>query len=295
MKTPPKCPGCGAKLEPDMEACPNCPWSLSAEQREGENNPLKAESRLRDFALPAGFFLLLGYGVWKLGIGLLGVGMDASQLETGSFSTGGAPASTAAAAKTVEDSIAALKNEGPAPGGAVDLVAQLDGRAQPGAGAAGGGEGVAVMPADGAGAGEGQGTISVVKEAAGTAARAPREWRLRGAVYDLVTLKPVAGARLVLTDNETNFRAETVTNAKGQYRTILPPLREHGYLVAISKPGYAKSYAGPESAGARDLDAGSRKELARQLGRAVEEPASLEPGGEEPLVTDFFLAPLDIR
>jgi hypothetical protein len=129
--------------------------------------------------------------------------------------------------------------------------------------------------------------------AGGAAARAVREARLRGAVYDLLTLKPVAGAKLILTDNETNARAETVTNSKGQYRTVLPPLTGHGYLVAITKPGYAASYAGPESAGVSDLDPGSRKEMARQLSRSVEAPTSLEPGNDEPFVTNFFLAPLN--
>ncbi|MDX6770147.1 MAG: carboxypeptidase regulatory-like domain-containing protein [Elusimicrobiota bacterium] len=295
MKTPASCPGCGTKLDPEMEACPNCPWSFTG-QEEGENNPLKAESRLRDLALPVAFFGLLGWGIWRLGLGLLGAGMDASQAETGSLSTGGGPATKEQVAKTLEDSMKQLGAEGPAPGGTVDLVAQLDGRPQPGgsAGAAktAGAERVAVMPADDAtDAGEGSGTISIQKEAPGKAARAVSEWRLRGRVYDLVTLKPIAGARLVLLDNQTNARAETLTGADGRYKTVLPPLEGRGYVVTISKPGYAQSYAGPESAGVADLDAGSRKELARQLGRSVEAPASLEPGGSEPLVTDFFLAP----
>jgi hypothetical protein len=154
---------------------------------------------------------------------------------------------------------------------------------------------VVVAPPDGpAETGEGSGTISITKEA-GQAARPPREWRLRGRVYDLVTLKPVAGALIILTDNETNARAETMTNAEGRYRTVLPPLRERGYAVGIKKNGYAQSYAGPESAGVKDLDAGSRKELARQLSRSVEAPTALEPGSDAPLVTDFFLAPLDVR
>lgn len=292
---PAKCPDCGTKLEPEVEACPNCPWSYK--EPEGENHPLKAESRLRDVALPAAFFGLLGFGVWKLGLGLLKVGQDQSQLETGSFTTGGAPVSKAAVDKNMEDSIAKARaiidGDAAGVGGTRDLQAELENRA-PGAAGEPKGGGVAVMPSDAPDPGEGQGTISVTKET-GTAERAPREWRLRGRVYDLVTLKPVAGAMIVLLDNETNARAETMTNAEGRYRTVLPPLRERGYVVAIKKNGYAQSYAGPESAGVKDLDAGSRKELARQLGRSVEPPTSLEPGSEAPLVTDFFLAPLDVR
>lgn len=294
MKTPANCPGCGTKLEPAAEICPNCPMSFSGED-ESEPNPLKHESRLRAFVMPLAFFGMLGFGVWKIGLALMGLAQDATLDETGSLSTGGGPASTAAVAKTLNaTSFDDLKGAGPAPGGTVDLVAQLDGRAQPGGSSAPDSERVAVMASDAApDPGEGQGTISVTKAAGGATARAVREWRLRGAVYDLLTLKPVVGAKLILTDNETNARAETVTNAKGQYRTVLPPLTGHGYLVAISKPGYAASYAGPESAGVSDLDPGSRKEMARQLSRSVEAPTSLEPGSDEPLVTNFFLAPLN--
>jgi hypothetical protein len=282
--TPAKCPGCGTKLKPDMEACPNCPMSFTG-QEDGENNPLKAQSPLRDAALPLAFFALLALGVWKLGTGLLKLGQDGSQLEHGSFSTGGGKASTTTVAKLIEDSARPLTGDdgpsGPAPGTVIT---------HKGAGS------VAVMPRDGD-AEEGSGTISVVRENArsSAAARAPREWRLRGRVYDLVTLKPVAGALLTLLDGESNARAETTTSADGRYRTVLPPLREHGYVVSIKKAGYAQSYAGPESAGVYELDAGSRKELARQLARSVEAPASLEPGSEAPLITDFFLAPLDVR
>jgi hypothetical protein len=275
VKTPANCPGCGTKLEPEAEICPNCPMSFTG-QEESENNPLKAQSRVRDLALPAAFFGLLGWGIWRLGLGLLGAGMDASQAETGSLSTGGAPVTKEQVAKTMEGSLKpSVETATAAPAGS---------------------ERVAVMPSESSfEPAEGNGTVSILKESAGASAPAAREWRLRGRVYDLVTLKPVAGAKLVLTDNETNARAETVTSADGRYKTVLPPLTGHGYIVGISKPGYAKSYAGPESAGIAELDAGSRRELARQLGRSIEAPTALEPGSDEPFVTDFFLAPLDVR
>jgi hypothetical protein len=286
---PGKCPDCGAKLGPEDEACPNCPWSYKPPEEEA--NPLKAQSGLRDVLLPVLFFGLLGYGVWRVGTGLLGVAQDPTLQETGSLSTGGAAVSKAAVDKNTADSMAMAKAilEGGSAGvgGSRDLQAELEGRAQPGGGASSAGG----LPER---KGGGSVVVAITKETA-QSARPPREWRLRGRVYDLVTLKPIAGAMLVLTDNETNARAETMTNAEGRYRTVLPPLRERGYLVAIKKNGYAQSYAGPESAGVKDLDAGSRKELARQLGRSVEAPTVLEPGSDAPLVTDFFLAPLDVR
>lgn len=274
-RKPAACPDCGAKLSPEAEACSNCPWSYR--EPEAENNPLKSQSKLLDLALPIAFFGLLGLSVWKLGVGLLKIGEESARPDKVSLSSVGAPLPE-------QDRGSAGAGEA-GPGGA------------PGAQARGGRGSVLAASLDGADdEGSGSGTISVVKEAASPRAPlAPREWRFRGRVVDLVSLKPVAGARLTFTDDQAKPRAEATSGADGRYRTVLPPLKGRGYVVSIKKPGYAMSYAGPESAGARDLDAGSRRELARQLGRSVEAPAELEPASEAPLVTDFFLAPLDIR
>lgn len=281
MKTPAKCPGCGTKLEPEAEICPNCPMSFNGQDDEGPN-PLKHESKYWAFVMPLAFFAILGLAVWKLGTGLLGIGLDQTQAERGSFSAGGgAPVTQEAVAKNIQASAQALVGEGAAP--AVSTRAPDAAFASPAAAAA------AVADAET----QGHGVVSIVKETGASQARTAREWRLRGAVYDLVTLKPVAGAKLILLDNEANTRAETVTNAQGRYKTVVPALNKNGYLVSIAKAGYAASYAGPESAGAGELDPGSRLELARQLARTVEAPTSLEPGSDEPYITDFFLAPLN--
>lgn len=267
MKTPAKCPGCGTKLEPDAEICPNCPLSFTGDS-DGEPNPLKHEASYYPLIMPAVFFGCLGLVVWKIGTGLMYIASDPSQHERGSFETGGGPVTKEAVAKTMADSIRQVDADGLGQNGASDRDAA-------------------------SAEGESHEAVTVVKETADARTPAVSEWRLRGTVYDLITLKPVAGAKLTLTDNETNARAETTTDAAGRYKTVLPPLHRHGYLVAIAKSGYASSYAGPESAGVADLDAGSRKELARQLARSVEAPTSLEPGGGAPYVTNFFLAPLD--
>ncbi len=136
----------------------------------------------------------------------------------------------------------------------------------------------------------GQGTISIMADR-GAKTIVVTEWKLRGTVYDLLTLMPVAGARLVLIDNETNLRAVVQTDGQGRYRTILPPLPGRGYAVTISKAGYANSYLNPGTEGVAEMPPERRKELIKDLSSMIAEPASLEPHSGTPLVTDFHLAP----
>ncbi|MBI4061252.1 MAG: hypothetical protein HY403_07460 [Elusimicrobia bacterium] len=137
---------------------------------------------------------------------------------------------------------------------------------------------------------EGAGVVSIMP--APRARRKPvREWRMRGAVYDLMTLKAVPGVLMVFTDNKTNSRAQTLTDARGRYRVVLPPLAGRGYLVALLKSGYAKSYLDPGTEGVSEMSLERRKELVGELSSLVAEPASLQPYSDAPLETDFHMAP----
>jgi len=122
-----------------------------------------------------------------------------------------------------------------------------------------------------------------------------KEWKLRGYVYDLLTLKPVPRCRLVLSDLKTSARFETATDAGGRYRAILSPLPGRGYMVNIPQPGYASSYLDPGAEGVRDKPESERQELCRDLAATVLQPASLQPHGSDPLVTDFYIAPRACR
>ena len=122
-----------------------------------------------------------------------------------------------------------------------------------------------------------------------------KEWKLRGFVYDLVTLQPVPHCKIILSDLETNSHLETATDAGGRYRAILPPLRDRGYLVAISASGYAPAYLNPGAEGVPKKPVGERQNLCKELGTAVVQPASLQPHAADPLVTDFYIAPGSCR
>lgn len=96
---------------------------------------------------------------------------------------------------------------------------------------------------------------------------------------------------MTFTDNATNSRANILSDSNGRYRAILPPLRGHGYLISLSKAGYEKAYLNPGTEGVVEMSIDRRQEIVKELATAINEPASIQPASEEPLITDFHLAP----
>ena len=124
-------------------------------------------------------------------------------------------------------------------------------------------------------------------------AKALTEWKLRGTIYDLTTLKPLSGCALIFSDEETNRAIRTRSDLTGTYRTIVPPLEGgKGYAVAVEKNGYSSNYLDPGTEGVRQMGAAQRKSMARDLASTLSAaPATVESVSEKPLVTDFYLAP----
>lgn len=137
---------------------------------------------------------------------------------------------------------------------------------------------------------QGPGIVSIMPEK-GPRPKAVVEWKMRGVVYDLLTLAPVPGVHMIFTDNVTNSRAQIMTDPRGRYRAILPALPGRGYLVSLSKTGYLKSYLDPGTEGVADMPIERRAEIVKELSSLIAEPASLQPNSDTPLVTDFHLAP----
>jgi len=138
--------------------------------------------------------------------------------------------------------------------------------------------------------GEGPGTVSIMPGKA-SKQKIVSEWRMRGVIYDLITLEPIPGVHMIFTDNETNSKAQIVTDSAGRYRALLPVLGDHGYLVTLSKSGYSKSYLNPGTEGVAEMPLARREELAKELSSVIGEAFSLEPNSDTPLVTDFHMAP----
>jgi hypothetical protein len=122
-----------------------------------------------------------------------------------------------------------------------------------------------------------------------------KEWRVRGAVYDLLTFKPLAGARVVLSDPYSDDRFETETGADGRYRTIVPPLAGRGYSVFITREGYLSTYLDSRTRGVRKWPRSKRRSSCRRLRADFSEQFTVRPAGPQPLVTDFYLPSVSCR
>jgi hypothetical protein len=119
-----------------------------------------------------------------------------------------------------------------------------------------------------------------------------KEWRLRGKVYDLVTLAPIPKCSIFFVDPDTRARYESSTDAYGGYKTIIPALRGGSYQVTFSKEGYARSYLNPGAEGVKDMPEPERRSLASDLAKAVDPPYDVQGLGSTPVETDFYLAPV---
>jgi len=227
----------------------------------GAANPLK-ESKYYQFVFPVVFFGAIGMIIWYLGSGLMHLGEANNQIENPNFLTGkSSPPPTARAAGADEKSSAeAAPDEAP-----VVSITRVEEEAP--------------------------------SRPASQARRTPppaavTEWRLRGAVYDLTTLKPIRGAQLTFADETTNRTITTRSDSAGRYRVIVPPLDGRGYAVAVDKNGYAPNYLDPGTEGVREKEASERKSIARDLASTLSAaPATIQSASAEPLVTDFYLAP----
>jgi len=271
--TPDVCPNCGTKLKREMLSCPNCPMSFPEDEDPAAAvHPLK-QTRYYQFLLPALFFAVLGYAVWMIGMGLLHVGEsssvnDISPMLRESTSTASSAAKPTRAAQEAAQARSETQGDGGAP--------------EPSEEASSGDEEILVAH-DAPSAPE--------TRPSGSAAPAA-EWRLRGVVYDLVTLRPLSGASVVFVDEQSNRRVPTRTDSTGRYRTVVPPLADRGYSVSISKDGYSSTYLDPATGGVRQMPAEQRRALARGLVQTfTAAPASVAAPDARPFATDFYLAP----
>ncbi len=272
MSAPAKCPLCGTKLQPDWESCPNCPMSFT--EKSPEKSALQNDN-FRNFGIPLLLFGGLAYVMWAFSQYMWNTAESSTHnVAAIAQQAAGSPAAVVKGAGVVptnSKAIQGLVNE--------QVTGQFnpDGDAPPETKKAGEED-------------EGPGTISIMPDKRAKT-KVVSEWRMRGAIYDLITLKPVAGVRMIFTDNQTNSKAQIQSDVHGNYRAILPALPGRGYLVTLSKPGYEKAYLDPGTEGVAEMPEERRREIAKELSSLIAEPASLQPNSDTPLVTDFHIAP----
>lgn len=264
-----RCPECKGEVPPQATACPHCPYSfvddhgeLKVPGKADENAQVQIQAHWSPVPIIlAGVGATLVFGIWRL-VATGGSDLDRAQLP----SIEGEPQASARASTSTAPGVFASSRSA--------YAEPMLGQPSPG--------------------GEDQGTMIVEVEAAPAKPEKPaavvKEWKMRGFVYDVVSLAPVPHCKVVFADVETNARFETATDASGRYRMILPPLPGRGYAVSLRQPGYSATYAaGIENL--RGMPEAQRRALAQKLTTSVESQA-LEPSGAEALVTDLYAAPL---
>lgn len=252
-QAPPKCPMCGTALQPEMEGCPNCPMSFhDAPPEKGAFQ----NDNFRNFGIPIMIFGGLAWAMWWFSQYMWRTAEEGTQTVT-----------------TAIKNTADTGSPTTPPTGRVNAVPAAE------------------PPVDEEPPAEAEApVVSVTPERRGRG-KAAIEWKMRGVIYDLITLKPVPGVHMIFTDNVTNSKAQIKTDEEGRYRVMLPSLPERGYLVSLSKPGYGKAYLDPGTEGVQEMTLDRRAEIVKELSSLIADPASLQPNGDTPLITDFHMAP----
>lgn len=270
MSAPAKCPLCSTKLQPDWESCPNCPMTFH--DKSPEKSALQSDG-FRNVGVPILLFGGLAFVLWTASQFMWRTAEESTQtVSTLAKASSGSPL-TAGGGVVPSDSAAiqGLVNE------------QVTGKFDPSGHIAP----AKPLPAEDD---EGPGTISIMPDK-GPREKIVKEWKMRGVVYDLITLNPVPGVHVIFIDNATNSRAQILTDASGRYRAVLPSLAGGGYHVTLSKSGYSKSYLNPGTEGVAEMALARREELVRELSSVIGEPYVLHPNSDTTLVTDFHMAP----
>lgn len=276
MSAPSKCPLCGTALQPDWESCPNCPMSFL--DAPPEKSALQNDN-FRNFGIPLIIFGGLAWALWAFSQYMWRTAEEGTTTMTKAIVKTAATGSPTGSGVVPTDSQAIH-----------DMVLEHDGVDRKGK--AGPGASDASAPAEAASdAEQGPGTISIMPENQTPRRKAVLEWKMRGTIYDLMTLKPVPGVHMIFTDNATNSKAQIKTDEEGRYRVLLPALNGRGYLVSLSKAGYEKAYLDPGTEGVSEMSVDRRQEITKELSSLIAEPASLTPNGDTPLITDFHMAP----
>ncbi|MBI3553590.1 MAG: hypothetical protein HY077_13925, partial [Elusimicrobia bacterium] len=87
-------------------------------------------------------------------------------------------------------------------------------------------------------------------------------WSFEGQVFDLITLQPVRQAQLVFKVRGNPQDWAVKTDARGRFKTILPPLANGGYELTITQSDYLEGYIDEMSPPLREAELDERRMLA---------------------------------
>ena len=260
---PERCPACKKPVPPGALACPYCPMSFETDE-DAERERATRISPLIKLAAWIAMLAVLGWGGWNalsfvLNYGSSNIaGSDLFGLSSGGASqSGGTPQPQAG--QYPWDGVHARTTH--------------------------------LKPKDIYSGGDEGDAVTVI-----TPQNAPTEhsgWIFEGSVFDLETLRPLAGAELVFSSKNLGRAFRTKTDGKGRYGLRVPFLKGSAvYTVRILRKGYARSYLDPQNQGVMDRPLNERRRLSRTLNGSLLGPYPLQGLAARPLDVDFYLAPL---
>lgn len=266
-----KCPGCTTELSPEASSCYVCmrPRTRNEIFKGIHGEQLEVKSRRRRPFIVAAVILIAaggGYAWWKFNPLLKPLLKKASPI---------APAAAPAGPQQ------AFEEQG-ASARRVEMFATEQPAASPSAAA----------PSSPSSAQEPSYT-SAPPPSLYKSKEAPTKWKISGRVYDLITLKPVAGASVSFTEPETGKRREVKTGKDGRYSVALPSLKEGGYAPELSHPAYRPGFLEEGEVPYREQGESRRIEAAQLLRENVIMHVPLSPPeGESALTYDAVLTPV---
>lgn len=227
-----RCPACETEMEATESSCPVCMRGRTRhEMMQGLQAPKKLAKSRRRLVLGLLSVAAAGAGFWQLRVELGARKAAAPLAAPEPAAATPVDASTATASESggpSADPEAAPPTTEPAPPPNEAFLAEL--RQQL----------AQTPPAAGRAPQAPSGDAEIAPQPAPGAATEPIEgdWKVSGKVYELITLKPVARARVVFASRLSGKDHPVRTDAKGAYSVSIPKLGESGYDVGFSHPLY---------------------------------------------------------
>lgn len=120
----------------------------------------------------------------------------------------------------------------------------------------------------------------------------PNDWALTGRVFDLKTLKPVAGVKMIFLCPERGLSRVTALDEFGRYGVALPVGVTEGFAIRVDAPGYVSSALAEPDVPYAQLAAADRAQLIESAdGGDAASSRVVEPENGQPENLDVFLAP----
>jgi hypothetical protein len=123
-----------------------------------------------------------------------------------------------------------------------------------------------------------------------------KDWLVRGAVFDLLTLAPLGGVAVSFIETGSGESVRTKSDAGGRFELRLPKDDGAAYKVALTKKGYRDDFLEDSDPSFRVRDLASRRSAAREMDESAVLHVPVSPPVEDDEVElSYALIPVPRR